>query len=199
MRYTVAQDVTVGGMVLIPMGTPAFGTVEASRGAGAFGRAGRLRIGCNSVTLPSGVRVPLQAGESGHRVGTQPGGRAVLTGGAFGFAVGAATYTGTNLNDNLFNAHPDHFAPTAWALAAGIASGALIGSLFHGGDVTLVRGGVWNCALPAIRSRFRADPGGKKAMMRVPPAARKDASRTARVPGADTSKRARRAPRRRAR
>jgi hypothetical protein len=68
VAFTVTSDVRHGGTaagqnaaLLIPAGTPAFGTVAESRGAGAFGRPGRLRITCDYVLLPNGTRVPLRA------------------------------------------------------------------------------------------------------------------------------------------
>lgn len=140
VRYTVTKDVSVGGVVRIPAGTPAQGVVETSRGAGALGRAGRLRVRCDAVVLPSGLRVPLREREPADALGHSSAGMAVATAGLVGLVVGVVTYTGVNVGTNLFNDPPDFTGPTLAGLGAGLVSGLLVGSLFHGSNVTLDAG-----------------------------------------------------------
>src|SRR5205823_12738439 len=52
VSYEVKEDVRgVAGDVLIPAGTPAFGTVESSSGAGAFGKSGSIAVTCDYVQI----------------------------------------------------------------------------------------------------------------------------------------------------
>lgn len=64
------QDAT--GNVLIRGGTPAYGTVTQSKGAGGWGRRGHLDISVDYTMAVDGQRVPLrgQNGAAGHKGGT---------------------------------------------------------------------------------------------------------------------------------
>ena len=66
-RLTVAYDVKVEGITLIPAGTTALGEVSKRTGKGVFGKSGKLEIELQSIDL-NGQRIPIsgkyrQAGE----------------------------------------------------------------------------------------------------------------------------------------
>lgn len=62
IRFIVDDDVVDStGAVLIRKGTPAYGTVTASRNAGYFGKRGLLDISIEYTTAADGQRVPLRA------------------------------------------------------------------------------------------------------------------------------------------
>lgn len=62
IRLQVAEEVLdPAGAVLIRKGTPALGTVQESRGAGSFGRRGRLTITVDHTTAADGQNVRLRA------------------------------------------------------------------------------------------------------------------------------------------
>lgn len=61
----VDQPVRVGGMVVVPVGTPAFGEVMTARGARRLGRVGVLEVRLSHIQLGD-LRIPL-AGERSAR------------------------------------------------------------------------------------------------------------------------------------
>src|SRR5687767_2621096 len=62
VSLSVASDVLApnGRDVILRAGTPAYGVVSESGGAGAFGRSGKLKITCDYVAGADGVRIPLR-------------------------------------------------------------------------------------------------------------------------------------------
>ncbi|MBL0916678.1 MAG: hypothetical protein IBJ13_14605 [Sphingopyxis sp.] len=78
-------DVMHNGVVVIPKGTPAKGTVTWRTGKGAFGKSAKMEITFNDLTMPNGQKVALAgkhrqegAGNTGAAVG------AVVAVGVFG-------------------------------------------------------------------------------------------------------------------
>jgi hypothetical protein len=78
-------DVMHNGVVVIPKGTPARGTVTWRTGKGAFGKSAKMEITFNDLTMPNGQKVALAgkhrqegAGNTGAAVG------AVVAVGVFG-------------------------------------------------------------------------------------------------------------------
>jgi hypothetical protein len=60
VHYETLANVYAGdNRVLIPAGSPAYGTVTRSKGSGMFGKRGQLAFTCDYVALPDGERVPL--------------------------------------------------------------------------------------------------------------------------------------------
>ena len=55
--FKVSRDVVVDGVVAIPRGTIAKGTVYEAKRSTAFGTKGRLGIKARSLTLPSGENI----------------------------------------------------------------------------------------------------------------------------------------------
>ncbi len=60
IRYVVTDDVTVGGRVVIPAGSPGEGVVAEVTSAGRFGRDGRVVIDFRSVSGIDGVPIPVR-------------------------------------------------------------------------------------------------------------------------------------------
>lgn len=56
----VDENVQVDGVTLIAKGTPVRATVAEAKGAGMFGRAGKLNLQIESTTTVDGQRVPLR-------------------------------------------------------------------------------------------------------------------------------------------
>lgn len=57
-NLTVAYDVRVGGVIVIPAGTPAKGEVTMRTGRAMFGKSGKMEIELRSVDL-NGQRIPV--------------------------------------------------------------------------------------------------------------------------------------------
>lgn len=57
-RLTVAYDVKVAGVTVIPSGTPAVGEITFKTGKGVFGKSGKLEVELRHVDL-NGQRIPL--------------------------------------------------------------------------------------------------------------------------------------------
>lgn len=57
-NLTVAYDVKVGGVTVIPAGTPAKGEVTMRTGKGVFGKSGKMEIELRSIDL-GGDRIPV--------------------------------------------------------------------------------------------------------------------------------------------
>lgn len=57
-RLSVAQDVIMGGAIVIPRGTPAFGQIAYRTGKGAFGKSAKMEITIDRLEL-GGRSVPL--------------------------------------------------------------------------------------------------------------------------------------------
>ena len=75
-KLTVIQDVMHNGMVVIPRGTPAFGTVAWRTGKGMFGKSAKMEITVDRLSL-NGLEVPLSGrfreegdGNTGATIGT---------------------------------------------------------------------------------------------------------------------------------
>ena len=61
--FKVSRDVVVDGVVAIPRGTIAKGTVYEAKRSTAFGTKGRLGIKARSLTLPSGENISFAASD----------------------------------------------------------------------------------------------------------------------------------------
>ena len=73
VRYNVDEDVLdSNGNILIKKGTPAYGEVLNSRGAGAWGKRGALDVSVEYTTAVDGQKVKLTASK-GKRGGGKPG------------------------------------------------------------------------------------------------------------------------------
>lgn len=57
-RLTVAYDVKVGGVTVIPSGTPAIGEITYKTGKAVFGKSGKMEVELRSVDL-NGQRIPI--------------------------------------------------------------------------------------------------------------------------------------------
>ncbi len=164
VAFEVVSDVrgaaADGQSVVIPKGALAWGTVVESRGAGAFGRPGRLRITCDYVLLPNGTRVSLRAigdpnnnkaaaaeaarssngGEGAaitlHASGRSRRGPATATMLVVGLPVYAVAYGLAN----LFGTNENAFQGQGVPAIVGVGSALIVGSLWRGGNVTLPEG-----------------------------------------------------------
>ena len=121
VTYKVAREVDDGQIILIPMGTPAYGKVTTSHGAGAFGTPGKLQITCDYVQLTDGTHIPLHAAGSISRQGGSNEGAAATT----GIVLGGVTYVASDFSRNFFSSNPDHTTPVLAGLAVGIVTSAL--------------------------------------------------------------------------
>jgi hypothetical protein len=65
MTFQVARAVTVNGVVVIPRGAKATGTIASVKHKGDMGRGGILQLTIDSVTLADGTEVPLRASREG--------------------------------------------------------------------------------------------------------------------------------------
>jgi hypothetical protein len=138
VAFEVVSDVRVadGQSVIVPKGTPAFGAVAESRGAGAFGKPGRLRVTCDYVLLADNTRVALRPGTAGLGArGRGRGGVAFVSGTVVGLGVGFVV----TLADT-FTLSGDNNTSSPVGTIAGLASGFLFASLWRGGNVTLPEG-----------------------------------------------------------
>jgi hypothetical protein len=61
--FEVAEDVRVSGVVVIPKGGTAWGTIVDAKPKRRLGRAGRLDVRIDEVRLADGERVPLRASQ----------------------------------------------------------------------------------------------------------------------------------------
>ena len=165
VAFTVTSDVRRGGAVagpnaevLILAGTPAVGTVVESRGAGAFGKPGRLRVSCDYVLLPDRTRVSLRAIDpdnskavAAESASSNGGKGAAITLHASGrsrrgpatatmLVVGLPVYAYTYLLANLFGTNENAFQGQVVPAIVGVGSSLIVGSLWRGGNVTLPEG-----------------------------------------------------------
>lgn len=66
IAYTVASDVySADHKLLIPAGTPAFGTITKSSRRGMFGKGGKLDFTCEYVRMPDGTHISLRSNPLG--------------------------------------------------------------------------------------------------------------------------------------
>ncbi len=67
VRYAVTRDVVIGGQLVIQKGARAMGRVTESKGAGMFGKAGKLEFTIESVEAIDGssIRLRAEAGRDG--------------------------------------------------------------------------------------------------------------------------------------
>jgi len=136
---TAANILDGAGNIMIPKGTPVSGTVVESKGAGGFGKPGRLVIRCTSIDLPSGTKIPLQPrtdklpqnGENKAAYATASG---LLAGVVAAIGLVFATF-GASFTGNLSNA-----AATTIVFGGGALIFALTSSSVRGGNVTLDAG-----------------------------------------------------------
>jgi len=137
VAFEVVSDVRAadGQSVLISKGIPAWGTVAESRGAGAFGKPGRLRVTCDYVLLADNTRVALRPGAAGLGArGRGRGGAAVVSGTVVGLGVGLVVALAE------INPLSESTTGSPAGTMAALASGVLVASLWRGGNVTLPEG-----------------------------------------------------------
>ncbi len=132
--------------LLIAKGTRAFGEVEQSRGAGAFGSSGSLRVRCNYLELADGTHVPLRPAGAGMRAqGRNQSGTAVgiglLVGVVAAFAASVPVAIGDGLSGKKSNSSAGGFAFVGSAL--------LTSALIRGGNVTIREGKIFEAATAA--------------------------------------------------
>jgi hypothetical protein len=63
--FSVAEDVKVGNVVVIPKGANAWGTITMAKRKGRVGRGGRIEVSIDRVRLADGEKVALSAIEGG--------------------------------------------------------------------------------------------------------------------------------------
>jgi hypothetical protein len=101
VRYMVAQDVLSpdGKTVLIARGTPAIGTLVETRGAGMYGRPGKLAFTCDA--LPSGQysQVGLRLVGAGDKTGDRTAERIITGTGLVFLALAALSGIGAASSD----------------------------------------------------------------------------------------------------
>ena len=172
VRFVLAGEVSGGATgadgkpVLIPAGAELVGTVLESRGAGAFGRAGSLRLSCERLLLPDGTYVPVRlaggeqgdgaaapdaaavAGASGRGRRFAAGTTGVLTGLFAALVVSFATADwefgngfGYPFGDGGGGGSSSNTASNIGSALVGVGAGYLAASLWRGGVVTLTAGG----------------------------------------------------------
>jgi hypothetical protein len=86
--FEVAEDVKVNGLVVIPKGEMAWGTIVDAKPKRRLGRAGKLDVRIDEVRLADGERVPLRASQESKgkgRSGVMTG--AIITSGVLFFPV----------------------------------------------------------------------------------------------------------------
>ena len=131
VTFAVATDVRTpdGQHVLIPAGTPVQGVVEESRGGRSFGRPGTLKVRGESVLLPNGTRVPLQATWNDRGAGRRL---------ASGLTIGAGTFVSVAAAGamSLGDWGSGNDSGSGAVFVGGMAGTLLLGSLWRGGNVT---------------------------------------------------------------
>lgn len=81
--FTVAEDILVKGIVVIPKGSKAMGTIVQAQGKRRMGRAGKLNVAIDEVRLADGQRAKLRANQEAKGKGRQ----GVMTGAMIATAV----------------------------------------------------------------------------------------------------------------
>ena len=149
VRFRVANDVRSLDMrtVVVPAGTQAVGTILESRGAGAFGRPGVLRLTCDRILLPGGVRIPLAPGRPLDARGRSNRGASVGTGVVFGLLTLAVTSFAINFDlfEGGSSEDDNHVVP----VLAGVGAGAITASFWRGRNVTLEPGKAFTVTVAA--------------------------------------------------
>lgn len=79
IKLRVNKPVVIGGRVIIPAGTPAFGEVTAARDAGGLGKSGVMRARLTHIQL-GGTRIPLDGDLTAKGTGAGAGAALVLAG-----------------------------------------------------------------------------------------------------------------------
>lgn len=151
VAFEVVSDVRAaaagGQIVLVPKGAPAWGKIIESRGAGAFGRPGRLRLSCDYLLLGDGTRLPLRLAASTLSArGRSRKGAAVVSGTLVGVGVGYVVLVGEAISSIGSGDTTSSPAP----LLLGIGSGVLVSSLWRGGNVTLPEGKTFAVEVAAV-------------------------------------------------
>ncbi len=83
-KLRVNKAVTVGGNVIIPVGTPAFGQVTSARDSGGLGKSGRMSAKLLHIQLGD-MAIPLEGEMSAKGTGAGSAGVAILFTGWAGF------------------------------------------------------------------------------------------------------------------
>ena len=144
VSFAVASDVLApnGRDVILKAGTPAYGTVRESGGAGMFGKSGKLKITCDYVAGADGIRIPLRPASKRGAIGSRGANLsipAVLT----GFVVFVPTFVGLEISINglgIGNSRGNSPVP----LFASVGAGVISASFWRGGSATLNEGRVFN-------------------------------------------------------
>jgi hypothetical protein len=144
VTFRVYRDVTLGPTVIIPAGSLATGRITSVRSAGAFGRAGKLVVTCDTVTLPDGSTVSVKLDDAPQIAGRDATGGALAGGLVVGVVAGAlvfaSNYTwsftigGSNSNSNSSSSAGSEGA------VVGLASGLLVAALVNGGNAKIPDG-----------------------------------------------------------
>ncbi len=140
VSFAVASDVLApnGRDVILRAGTPAYGTVRESGGAGMFGKGGKLKITCDYVAAADGARVPLRPAakrDSIGRTGTNLFPAAIIT----GIVVFVPTFVGLEISINglgIGGGRGNSPVPLIASLGAGVISA----SFWRGGGAVLPEG-----------------------------------------------------------
>jgi hypothetical protein len=64
--FSVAEEVKVGGVIVIPKGANAWGTITTAKPKGELGRAGKIEVSIDRVRLADGEKAPLINVEGGN-------------------------------------------------------------------------------------------------------------------------------------
>ena len=152
VTFSVASDVLApnGRDVVIKAGTPVFGTVRDSRGAGPFGRAGRLNVTCDYLAAPDGSHIALRPPARGGRV-ERRGGSASVPALITGIVVCVPATLAAELSINGFSVHGPGFSGESGdspaPLVIGPALGIAAASLWRGGSAILREGQIFTVEL----------------------------------------------------
>jgi hypothetical protein len=137
--------------VLIAKGSPAFGTVEQSRGAGPFGRSGSLQVRFDHLVLTNGARIQLRPeSPNGSLQGRNQSGASFGTGLAVGAMSGLAIYSAAAPVFEFGTPSGRGSKSVSGIVGAAFVGTALITSaLIRGGNATIREGKLFE-ALTAV-------------------------------------------------
>lgn len=76
-KLRVQQPISVGGAVIVPVGTPAFGQVVSAEGSGGLGKSGTMDVKLRYIQLGD-ARIPLEGEKAAKGTGAGSAGMAVL-------------------------------------------------------------------------------------------------------------------------
>ena len=152
VAFAVASDVLApnGRDVILKAGTPAYGTVRESGGAGMFGKGGKLKITCDYVVGADGTQIPLRPAAK-HRSpqanGTSWAPAAILTGVVVFVPTWFVAELSTGLNCGSSGCSSNGAGPIPFL--AGVSLGTLAAAGWRGGSATLREGRIFNVEVAA--------------------------------------------------